>query len=354
MVDSDKDMIEAALKWRAIMADQPVSATDRQAFTAWLQADFRHREAYEHAEKFWAGLGALERTQLDDTFFQPSWYERLRSDLYGLLQRLPNLGTGPALTSASAVAALVLALIVLPEWDASSPVDEIFFASGTGELREIALEDGSVVTLGARSEIEVHFDKERRTVTLTAGDAFFDVESDPSRPFMVIAGALRAKVLGTSFDVQLGPGESRVAVSEGLVNVTYPTVPQGARLIDEDDAAPRQTRILSSRRLAAGQQVAATTGEGLGAVSAINSASIGAWRRSRLVYYDAPLSELVADANRYQDRQILIVDEVLEDLKVSATFDGSDIDGMLATLTEVFPLRVDREAGEPIVIRARD
>lgn len=354
MVDGEKERIEAALKWRAVMSDPPVSSADRLAFDAWLKADPTHATAYENAERFWTGLQPLQQAKLDQSFFIPSWREHVQSTLFGTWQQLQNSGPAPAMAAGGAVAALLLVLVFLPWSNPTVPPAETTIASEIGEVRNVTLEDGSLVTLGAQSKINIRFDENMRTVELMAGDAYFDVEKDAARPFLVIAGDMQAKVLGTAFDVQLGRGESRVAVSEGLVNVTYPTMPKGERVIGEGDAASRQTRVLSSRRLEAGQQVAATRDEGLGAVSTINSESIGAWRRSRLVYFDAPLSELVADANRYSERPIVIADEPLEDLMVSATFDSSDIDGMLETLTDVFPLDVDSKIGESIVIRARD
>ncbi len=352
MVDLDKNMIEEALKWRAAMTDHPVSDANRHAFEAWLQADLRHREAYEHAERFWMGLATLERGQLDDVFFSPSWRERVQSNLFGLLQQLVAVHIGPRVALGGAAAALVLAIVFMPFWNGTTPPMAVTFSSDIGEIRQVTLDDGSSITLGARSEISVLFDEDLRAVELIVGDAFFDVESDPSRPFLVTAGDMRAKVLGTSFDVQLGPGVSRVAVAEGLVNVTFPMMPEVEGPIEAREAASGQTRVLSSRRLEAGQQVAATMNQGLGSVSAVKPDSIGAWRRSRLVYYDAPLSELVADANRYFDRQISIADDALGELKISATFNSSDIHGMLSTLTEIFPVRVEDEPNQPLIIRS--
>ena len=108
-----------------------------------------------------------------------------------------------------------------------------------------------------------------------------------------------------------------------------------------------------SHRLAAGHQATVSPASGAIEVRTYPVDAIGAWRRDRLVYFDAPLWEVVADARRYSALSIEIVDEDLEDLRISATFDGNDIEGMLLTLPALFPVAVDRTSEAGIVLSAR-
>src|SRR3546814_3411680 len=67
------------------------------------------------------------------------------------------------------------------------------------------------------SAVATHYAADRRTVDLLRGEAFFQVESDRSRPFRVRADAVTVTVTGTAFDVGLTDGTLSVAVSEGIV-----------------------------------------------------------------------------------------------------------------------------------------
>jgi len=78
----------------------------------------------------------------------------------------------------------------------------------------VALEDGSSVVLapGSRLRFPTHFDPKTREVALE-GEGFFEVAKNPAQPFLVRAGELTARVVGTSFRVRAYAAERRVTVS---------------------------------------------------------------------------------------------------------------------------------------------
>jgi len=69
--------------------------------------------------------------------------------------------------------------------------------------QRVALEDGSIVILKAKSSISFpeHFGEKRRLVYLH-GEAFFEIKRNPAKPFVVSTGNLSTQVLGTSFIVK--------------------------------------------------------------------------------------------------------------------------------------------------------
>lgn len=77
----------------------------------------------------------------------------------------------------------------------------------------VALEDGSSVVLapGSRLRFPAHFDPKTRNVTLE-GEGFFEVAKNPAQPFLVRAGELVTRVVGTSFRVRAYAAERRVTV----------------------------------------------------------------------------------------------------------------------------------------------
>lgn len=83
------------------------------------------------------------------------------------------------------------------------------------------LPDGSVVTLAAHSKFVYTpgLAGNSRTICLE-GDADFSVSRDPTRPFVVLAGDIAVRVLGTSFLVRSGPDSTEVIVKTGVVQVS--------------------------------------------------------------------------------------------------------------------------------------
>ena len=86
----------------------------------------------------------------------------------------------------------------------------------------LKLSDGSTVTLkkGSKLQVSNDFGLQTRTVFLT-GEAFFEVQKDPQHPFLVYAGGIVTKVLGTSFTIRAYNNEAKtlVAVRTGRVTV---------------------------------------------------------------------------------------------------------------------------------------
>ncbi|GAB2587492.1 FecR family protein [Spirosoma areae] len=96
----------------------------------------------------------------------------------------------------------------------------------TGRPLSLQLPDGSRVVLAPDSRVAFpkQFAAQVRDVNLT-GEAFFEVVRQPQRPFIVHAGNVNVKVLGTSFSVRAlgGNSEVNVAVKSGKVAVSKAT-----------------------------------------------------------------------------------------------------------------------------------
>jgi transmembrane sensor len=85
----------------------------------------------------------------------------------------------------------------------------------------------------------------------------------------------------------------------------------------------------------------------------VDAMDVGAWRSGRLVYDNAALRDIVADANRYTHTRIVIVDPQLETLRLTTSFRTSQVDGMVETLQAALPLVAERRVNGDILLRAR-
>lgn len=341
---SQEDILRAAHEWRFRLEDPQSTEADRRAFENWRLADPRHSDLYDYAATFHDALGTLRAEDLEQDVRRLTLRERSHS----ALARLAALSGKSTLATTAAVAALGLFVLGAVMFSGlkteSESLDEAVapsvYQTRIGEIQRVALADGSDVTLGAASVLETRVSATERRVTLLDGAAFFDVASMPDHPFYVDAAGLTIEVTGTQFEVKRDSTSLRVAVAEGTVEVTFPLM-----------IGNEQTGITSTRALAAGQQVRVTLTGGMEKIGSINPAAVGAWREDKLFYDGAPLSEIVSDANRYSDAKVIIDGDVqtVSSFRVRGSFNARDIDGMLATLPEIYPVDLDRS--DPGVIR---
>src|SRR5690606_19863707 len=89
----------------------------------------------------------------------------------------------------------------------------------TGQQSLYRLADGSVLNLNTRSQARVVFSAGRRLIELE-GEALLTVAPDAARPFQVRTSSATVQVLGTRFNVYGLPGETRVTVVDGTVQVS--------------------------------------------------------------------------------------------------------------------------------------
>lgn len=338
----------AAHEWHVLRTTSEISAQRQSEFYQWLHSDPRHEDAYARAVALSSAFGQLSRDDLDvdvPSTFQDSLPSTRSKPRAGLLV------SRPIQAAAVAVALGAITLVVLPQIyePIEAPVEQgssrpIAYESTTGEVREFNLADSSKVVLGAATQIVFSSSGRSRDVELIRGAAFFDVATDPERPFNVKAGDLKTRVLGTQFEVRLSGDTARVSVAEGRVEVRHPMRIDGKSLNFE-------TREV----VTSGFQIAATNRSGLQSKAAIDTARVAEWRNGRLIYESATLSEFVADANRYTDARISFApgSEFASGFKVSGAFNASDIDSMLTALETIHPLKVVHIKPDVIQIRAK-
>lgn len=320
--------IEAeASEWLVALSDRTVSLEQSTRFEAWLRASPEHARVYRVQKAAWGAIGSM-RHLMDDSVAGPSSTH----------------------TRYFAVAAALLVVLIgagflaqrLPVFGARNQFETV-----TGQVRNLVLEDGTRVTLGASSQIRVAFGKTDRRVVLTRGEAFFDVTRDTTRPFNVTAGNTLVRVVGTKFDVHYGLQAVRVAVVEGRVEVSSSGSDMGpGRKTDVSVLQSVEHVVLSAGESA----VAAPSGQ-IATADAADSADLSAWRQGRLVYVNARLSDVVADINRYYDGRIEVADPAVGDMQLTTAFRADQIDRVLDVLENALPVQALRTDGRHIVIQ---
>ncbi|MGL4994496.1 MAG: FecR family protein [Bacteroidales bacterium] len=125
----------------------------------------------------------------------------------------------------AAVALIVISFQSLLRWKSELNYEPQYqeISVGPGESARVVLSDGSIVWLNSNSELKYpdHFNSRSRKVALS-GEAFFEVKRDTKHPFIVNAGEISVRVLGTEFNVQSYKDEPslKVEVQSGKVQIT--------------------------------------------------------------------------------------------------------------------------------------
>jgi len=333
---------QKAADW-LVLRDHGFTPAQREEFATWLRADDRHGDVYAELEQTWDLLDRIDEVA-------PAAWEEPEV----VAAPLKPLGNTPepagkfawfatVLTAAAAVALVGLAL-----WQpAADPAEPFSLTASTeiGELRKLTLPDGSVVQLNTDSTLTVQFTAAERRVGLTRGEAHFQVMKNPARPFIVSAGAVAVRAVGTAFDVRLRPQAIEVLVTEGKVRVDD-TV-GGKSLLAATSTEQSEPLLLAGQRVLipiGGAVAAATAG-----VVAVPSAEMGqalAWQERRLEFVAAPLEEIVAEFNRYNRHKLVIGDPRLAPRRFGGTFPAGDGEELVKLLVSDFGVIAERGENE--------
>lgn len=285
---------------------------------AWRRISAHHEAAVAEAEALWRQVGETQ-TAVE---FAATTATTAPSRPAG---RLDCRGVSRRTILTGALAAGSAAFVV--GYGAFGALSHLFadYTTGIGEQREVALPDGSIACLNTASALSFKSDAEQRLATLVEGECLFEVVADDKRPFAVEAMGGSVQSVGAAvFTVHRQADAVRIIAVDGSVQVAAGT---GAG---------------SSLRVPAGKSVTYDDGRGLGAVEQVDAASAAAWRRGKLVFNQRPLSEVVAELERYRRGRILILFATLSNLPVTGVFDLTDPDGTLAAIEAILPVQVTR------------
>lgn len=283
-----------------------------------------HRLAIIKAEQEWTLLGEIEVKPL--RFTQK-------------VQLFLDLKTVSLIENPQKVLPVMMVLlfaVFLPDmglFKYQQPVD-IFnattsYSTDYGERSDYTLDDGTVLSLNWDTELTVSYTQEKRLVSLVKGETLFTVAKDPARPFIVKVGSVHAKAVGTEFSVhKISENYADIAVTEGVVEVTV-------------DSASNSKPTLKVIQLKKNQSIVANDGD-VGSVHAFSVNEIKAWHSGMLVFDQRPISEVVAEFNRYTPYSIVmekVTNKAAEQRVVTGTFFIDEIDDAVLSIMQMFELQ---------------
>lgn len=304
----DKDLHGAhrqAADWLILLRDEPCDATAQARFEAWLDEDPAHARAWVTVSEMFDAIGETSpelEAHWRDTLLPRAGNANAQRSARRLWGRpVSSRFRGPMM--AGAVAAAMAFAWLAPDAMLHLRSDHITTAGATDH---VTLSDGSQVRLGPDSAIAIDYREGVRTVTLLAGQAWFDVKRDPAAPFRVVAGDVRTTVLGTSFDVRRVGETTAVSVAQGKVRVV------------DHGVAPASTRILTSGhwlRVDAEHEIESGTS---------NPALLGSWREGRLVVRNRRISDVIEELRPWYGGRIILLNDAVGRKHIDGVYDARD------------------------------
>jgi transmembrane sensor len=366
----NRQILDEASEWFVDFRVGDVDAEARERFDEWLRRSPEHIRAYWEIAKTYVELppatsfGKLNTDELiayahSDANVVPLHAAPTEAHILRVepARESQDAGRAPRFRRpffAAAAVALAAVIGTAVWWQAHRyPL----FSTDIGERRSITLADGSTVDLNARSRLRVEFSKSERRVELLDGQALFQVAKDKARPFIVHSGDATVRAVGTQFDVYRKDSGTTITVLEGRVAVyssaevepmssaSAPAIPSGApqhtasvssASSTTSNAAGESAHVPFNAELAdpsgagaiflsAGEQVTVTPdGAGTAVPQHADITAATAWMQRKLIFEGSKLSDVVAEFNRYNRRQLVIEDPRLKDFEISGVYSSTD------------------------------
>ncbi len=302
-----------------------------QEFLNELRANPLLKQEFERMKKTWEQFDNHPSAKFSDT--GSAWSSlKERMDREGLLEENEPVRVRSFRSSRSyalrlaATIALVLAVGVptlIIGIRRSGEDDRQFSYTAEAGVRSIDMPDGSRVYLNEGASLT--YDNQyttRRNVTLR-GEGYFEVMSDPARPFRVHAGPVKVMVLGTSFNIKTLPGnrEAEVMVESGEVEVEMVDTREKLTLHQGDFA--RADRSLKR-----------TTQQ---------NANYLSWKTKDFKFVDESVADILETLESAYHVKVETGGMDMEQLRLTTTYQEQSFDAILQTICTAFGITYEKE-----------
>lgn len=195
------------------------------------------------------------------------------------------------------------------------------YKTATIEVKNVVLEDGSMLTLAPKSAIKVDYTTGQRRIELIQGDIYVDVAKNPTRPFIVHTKQADYQALGTRFIINqytdtsaLNMLHSRVQASANLTAQTKPLIVSEGQRIQVD-------------------------AHGLGKIEAFDAQMLKtSWHMQQIQANELALPDLLNRLNAYHTGYMIFNEKELRQIKVTGIINPQqDLVGTLQLIQLQYP-----------------
>ena len=298
----------------------------------WLKADDGNRKYYEQFKLIWDKSQTLaDNITVDEDAAWQKFKTHIRQP--PTAEKIPAKTVGFSMVRKLQVAAAIL-LVALGSWwmyntfNRPAAIAMINKQSFSNTLVD-TLPDGSIITLNKHTVLSypASFQTKTRMVKLK-GEAFFKVTPDKAKPFIVDAGNVTIKVVGTAFDVKNYDSTTQVIVESGIVLVS---------------------RGKQSIELHKGEQVFINNNTAVFEKSKIKDSLYNYYRSKQIICNNTPLPDVIETINQAYNAHIVLGDDALQHLRLSTTFKEESLETVINIIQQTFNLRVTQQGDSTIL-----
>jgi ferric-dicitrate binding protein FerR (iron transport regulator) len=218
-----------------------------------------------------------------------------------------------------------------------------------GSRSKITLPDSSIVWLNVGSKLNYDYGKADSREVVLEGEAFFDVQKDENRPFLIHTRKMDITVLGTTFNVRSYMDDKTVETSliQGKVEVTI----KGDKP-EKIILAPNQKIVLPNQeRTAAAPANTAAAGKEQYTLSEVrinprdSLVLETAWKENYLIFNNERFEDIAIKMERWFDVHIIFQDSAVKNYRFTGTFANETVEQTLDALqfSSMFHYHIDKK-----------
>lgn len=323
---------------------EEISPSEKQQLEDWLSQSEENRLTAQSVETAWTASDSLQ-LDLDidlDAEFAALEQKMPKEELpkkEAIVKEMPKKPS-PRRNWLRIAASLLLVLtagFLLQQYLGNSTNQSVEWLSvqTENEDKEIKLPDNSMVHLNKNSELSYtkNMDGKKRLVKLK-GEAFFEVEHNPNKPFIVETTNETVTVLGTSFNVKIiDQAVTEVAVVTGRVEVNQIQTNQKLILEKGQIATSNIQKKFVKRKLSD------------------NSPNALAWHTGKLIFSDVSVEQVFTDLSKLYDAKFAFENPALKKCLFTSTFDKQELTSVLETISTVLGFEFEERAPKNYLLK---
>ena len=203
----------------------------------------------------------------------------------------------------------------------------------TGNIDSLILKDGSMIYLSSNTKLlyPKKMNQKTRTVTLLNGEAFFKIQKDSLRPFIVNLNESKITVLGTSFNIRNNPRNVDISVSTGRVSF--------------ETHYGNETKFLTAG-MGLSYNVSSNTILSFSTTNQNNTY----WLNKELNFVDASLVEVFKALENCYNIKFKIAKQIKTKQKFNAEFKNSGLNEVLEVIKATYPIHFKKTEDKIIIV----
>lgn len=309
-------------------AKRETSTQEDEEIERWL-------DQYSSGDTTWQELDEEERTQ-----WLSNIYNKIKAGIAAGAKNVVPLQRRKVLwyATASIAAAITIFVVLLTLWSPLnkrlSPEQINSVTVPLNQQKQITLSDGSRIRLNSGAELKYPdtFHGATREVYLS-GEAYFDIEHNRLKPFIIHTGNVITTVLGTAFNINAVKGSSKIVV----------TVTRGKVSVSDDNG------VLAL--VTPNQQLAYNTENHKSVRQTVNASKFIAWQNGDLHFEDLTFREAALILQQRFKVRILFTNDKVQNCRFSGTaLEGKNIDQVLTVICAFNDATYTRKSNGSIII----